>query len=93
MRIPSTSADLVLIEWEDSRRPDGAWKHLGDSHAWEPVKCASVGWLVADDDQKKVLAPNMGDIDDAGGMQISGEIVIPASCVLLITRLIEIPRS
>jgi len=29
------------------------------------VKCASVGWLVADDDKKKVLAPNMGDIDDA----------------------------
>ena len=36
----------------------------------------------ADDDEKKVLAPNMGDIDDASNIQLSGEIVIPISCVL-----------
>lgn len=75
-------ADLVIIEWEDSRRPDGAWKHLAGEHDWDSVKCASVGWLVVDDKEKKVLAPNMGDIDDASNMQMSGEIVIPTSCVL-----------
>ena len=81
--------DLVLIEWMDSRRPDGGWKHLAGAHEWTAVKCASVGWLVADDSQKKVLAPNMGDIDDASNMQLSGEIVIPTSCVVKMTRLEE----
>jgi hypothetical protein len=86
-------ADLVIIEWEDSRRPDGAWKHLGDTHAWDSVKCASVGWLLVDDKEKKVLAPNMGDIDDASNMQMSGEIVIPTSCVLRVSRLNEVTSS
>lgn len=93
MQNPSVSADLVLIEWEDSRRPDAEWKHLVGGHEWTQVKCASVGWLMLDNDQIKVLAPNMGDIDDASNMQLSGEIVIPTSCVLSIVRLIEIPRS
>ena len=82
-------ADLVLIEWEDSRQPSSAWKHLAGHPVWDAVKCASVGWLVHDDAQKKVLAPNMGDIDDASNMQLSGEIVIPTSCVLRISRLNE----
>lgn len=86
-------ADLVLIEWEDSRQPSSAWKHLAGHPVWDAVKCASVGWLVHDDDQKKVLAPNMGDIDDASNMQLSGEIVIPTSCVLSINRLAEVISS
>lgn len=86
-------ADLVIIEWEDSRRPDGAWKHLSSSHVWDSVKCVSVGWLVVDDKEKKVLAPNMGDIDDASNMQMSGEIVIPTSCVLRVSRLNEVTSS
>lgn len=83
------SADLVLIEWLDSRQPNGSWKHLANPPEWEAVKCASVGWLLADDAQKKVLAPNMGDIDDASNLQLSGEIVIPTSCVIAVKRLRE----
>ena len=86
-------ADLVLIEWVDSRQPNSAWRYLGEAQVWESVKCASVGWLVADDAQKKVLAPNMGDIDDASNMQLSGEIVIPTSCVISVKRLTEVMVS
>jgi hypothetical protein len=85
--------DLVMIEWLDSRRPDGGWKHLAGGHEWAAVKCASVGWLIADDDEKKVLAPNMGDIDDASNMQLSGEIVIPTSCIVKMMRLEEVTSS
>lgn len=86
-------ADLVLIEWVDSRQPNSAWRYLGAAQVWESVKCASVGWLVADDKEKKVLAPNMGDIDDASNMQLSGEIVIPTSCVLSVKHLTEVTSS
>ena len=83
------ACDLVIIEWMDSRRPDAAWKHLSGDQSWNPCKCVSVGFMVADDADKKVLAPNMADIDSASDMQLAGEIVIPTSCVLSIKRLTE----
>ena len=46
-------ADLALIEWEDSRQPSSAGKHLDDHPVWDSDKCASVGWLAHDDKQKK----------------------------------------
>lgn len=79
--------ELVLIEWMDSRRPDAGWQHLADAQGWSAVRCASVGFLVADDVDIKVLAPNMGDMDDASNIQLSGAIVIPTSCVLTMKRL------
>lgn len=86
-------ADLVVTEWEDSRKPDGAWKHLSGTHTWDSVKCASVGWLVVGDREKKVLAPNMGDIDDASNTQMSGGIFIPTSCALRVSHLNEVTYS
>ena len=79
--------ELVLIEWMDSRRPEAAWQHLADAQPWTACKCASVGFLVADDADVKVLAPNMADMDDASNVQLSGAIVIPSSCVLSVKLL------
>jgi hypothetical protein len=78
---------LVLIEWEDSRSPNGAWKHLCEKQNFDPVKCKSVGWLIFSNKKIKVVAPNMGDIYDASNIQYSGEIIIPTSCILKITFL------
>lgn len=41
------------------------------------------------DDDVKALAPNMGALDDANSVQVSGVIQIPARCVLNVTRLTE----
>lgn len=79
--------ELVLVEWMDSRRPEAAWQHLADAQAWSACRCSSVGFLVADDEEVKVLAPNMADMDDASNVQLSGAIVIPSSCVLSMVRL------
>ena len=87
--IGKVAATHVIVEWMDSRRPDAGWKHLGDAQNWTAVKCASVGWLVADGLDRKVLAPNMAEIDDASNRQLAGEIVIPTSCVLRVTPLTE----
>ena len=53
------------------------------------VKCASVGWLVQDDDQVKTLAPNMGEIGEPNSLQISGLIRIPARAATRVVRLRE----
>lgn len=53
--------------------------------------CASVGWLIRDDDQVKALAPNLGAINDKNSVQVSGVIQIPTRCVVNLTRLREPP--
>lgn len=81
---------LVLIEWLDSRQPAPAWIHLADFDAGHLCKCASVGWLLYDGEDKKVLAPNMADVENEHNIQGSGIIQIPSSCVTKIVLLEEV---
>lgn len=80
---------LVLIEWEDSAQPQPAWQRLADWKPCSAVRIASVGWLIKDGKEVKVLAPNMGGIDEKTDVQVSGVIHIPARCVLSVKRLID----
>jgi hypothetical protein len=89
--IRTNACPLVLIEWEDSAQPIPSWRLLADFEPASTLKCASVGWLIQDDDQVKALAPNMGAVNAERSLQVSGVMQIPASCVLRITRLKE-PR-
>lgn len=77
---------LVLVEWEDSAQPIAAWQYLDDLGPFNIVRCQSVGFLVHDGDDVKVLAPNIGNI---GGehAQASGLMRIPARCVTRIKKL------
>jgi len=79
---------LVIIHWLDSRQPAPSWKRLADIEEPDPVRCVSVGWLLYDEDDSKMLCPNMGDIGD-DAMQGSGMIEIPAACITRIDPLIE----
>ena len=81
---------LVLIEWEDSRQPIPGWMCLSAFDKAEICKCVSVGFLLDDGLDQKVLAPNMADIEDKHNIQTSGVIHIPAKCVLRITPPVEI---
>ena len=78
-----------MIEWEDSAQPIPSWGLLADFEPTSTLKCASVGWLIQDDDQVKALAPNMGAVNDERSLQVSGVMQIPTSCVLRVTRLDE----
>ena len=78
---------LVIIHWLDSRQPTSAWKKLSDIDEPLPVKCASVGWLFYDNDDCKMLCPNMGDT--GADPQGSGMIEIPTVCITRIEPLIE----
>lgn len=84
---------LVLIEWVDSRQITSQWQRLnelgdggdgGDGCGGWPraVRCLSVGWLMVDTDEVKVLAPNLGDIEDPTDLQAMGLIPIPSRCVI-----------
>jgi hypothetical protein len=78
-----------MIEWEDSAQPIPSWSYLASFDAPGTVRCASVGWLIHDDEQMKALAPNLGALDDENSVQVSGVIQIPARCVIKQTQLRE----
>ena len=89
MTIPSTTCPLVLEEWEDSRQPIAEWVRLKDFRAAPSCQCVSIGFLIQDDDEKKVLAPNMANVTDVEDIQMSGAITIPSRSIKRIVRLEE----
>jgi hypothetical protein len=80
-----------MIEWEDSAQPIPGWVFLSSFEATGTIRCASVGWLIRDGRETKVLAPNMGGHENSA--QVSGMIQIPTRCVVKITRLQEPPLT
>jgi hypothetical protein len=82
------SPQLVLIEWVDSGQPLPAWQWLSDLEPRRAHKCVSVGFLVQDHQQTKILAPNLGSSDGGDDWdQASGLITIPAVAITKLERL------
>jgi hypothetical protein len=75
------SPRLVLIEWEDSHHRPG-W--TTDTAEAQPLICKSVGWIVAETKNAKVLAAN---ITHEENMQRCGDMTIPQRCIRSIKRL------
>jgi len=82
------SPALVLIEWLDSGQPVPSWQWLEHIEPRRPHLCVSVGFLMQDDAEAKVLAPNLGASNGSSEWdQASGVITIPASAVQRMVRL------
>lgn len=79
---------LVQIEWHDSRQPISGWNYIEDLDGFSPVVCLSVGWLIHDDENVKVLAPNIGDYG-AEREQASGAMQIPTRCIVKMEELVR----
>ncbi len=84
-----TKCPLVIIRWQDSAQPISAWKYLSDLPRTWPIECATVGWLLKDDDDVKVICQSVGDLHNPNNAQASGIMTIPARCVVSIERLSE----
>lgn len=80
---------LVLIEWQDSAQPVPGWRYLEDKPALEVVECVSVGWMVGENEQVVMLAPNIGDFHSGDSAQASGFIRVPKKAVTRRVLLIE----
>ncbi len=87
--IRSKACPLVMIEWEDSAQPIAAWSYLASFEAPGTIRCVSVGWLIKNSKAVKALAPNLGSVQNANSVQVSGVIQIPTRCVVRMTRLTE----
>ena len=78
---------LVLIEWLDSYGCSSEWQPLQGYHA-KPLLCRSVGWLLYDGSDCKVVVPHLSDANNKHvPIQGCGDMTIPASAILKITEL------
>jgi hypothetical protein len=80
---------LVIIRWQDSAQPLPSWQYLSALPRTRPIECATVGWLLKDDDEIKVICQSVGNLDNPNSAQASGIMTIPARCVLSIEKLTE----
>jgi hypothetical protein len=81
-------AKLVLIEWLDSHAGRG-WQAMDRiAVAAEPLYCQSVGWLLSENKDCKVIVPHIGGEKNGDTMmQGCGDLVIPAKAITKMTVL------
>ena len=77
---------LVMVDWEDSRRPISNWLYESELGEMSVVACKTVGWLIEDGDAVKVIAQTYGNLG-SDDVQVSGIMQIPARSVVTIQTL------
>jgi len=79
---------LVLVEWLDSHSGRG-WQDVERlEESAEPLRCRSVGWLLADKKDCKVLVPHVaGEKNGKIVIQGSRDIAIPSKAIVKMTVL------
>lgn len=83
---------LVLIEWQDSLGCSTDWQPLAHCDP-EPLICRSVGWLLHNGKDCKVVVPHISTNENPNiEKQGCGDMSIPAKSVLSIIDLV-IPKQ
>lgn len=78
---------LVLIEWLDSYGCSSNWQLL-EGCVPHLLHCRSVGWLVHDGEDCKVIVPHMTNADHpTSPQQGCGDMTIPTKAILSFTDL------
>ena len=78
---------LVLVEWVDSFGCPTNWTPIDQCQA-ELLVCRSVGWLIQDDEDCKVIVPHLSASKHANSTQQGcGDMTIPTAAVMSITEL------
>ncbi len=79
---------LVYIRWVDSFGVGSVWEELNDIKD-EAHCCYSVGWLVGDGDNVKVLVPHISPKNESLGCNLTGcgDMAIPVSAIVEIKYL------
>ena len=79
---------LVLIEWEDTFGCSSHWEKIEEPVKGHVLMCRSVGWLLHDGPECKVVVPHMTDpTHETASYQGCGDMTIPTRAVIRIEDL------
>jgi hypothetical protein len=79
---------LVLVEWLDSFGCSATWEQL-DGCSPHLLTCRSVGWLIHDGDDCKVIVPHVSQPNEGCGQQGCGDMTIPTRAIVRMADLSE----
>lgn len=83
---------LVIIEWFDTFGCSSSWENLSElseNGEPKPLICQSVGWLLHDGKESKVIVPHIADASENTAQQGCGDMTIPTCCIKSITDLTQ----
>ncbi len=79
---------LVCIDWVDSFGCSSNWVEIQEEYTPKPLVCRSVGWLLYDGEDCKIIVPHLTSNDhDHAIQQGCGDMTIPSKVVLKIVPL------
>jgi hypothetical protein len=78
---------LVLIEWLDASRLSHSWIDMIEIPDAYPHKCVSVGFIVSENKNGKILVPTIADIEHPDNRHTYGGMLIPRSAIISERRL------
>jgi hypothetical protein len=81
---PLAEYPLVLIEWIDASRIYDGWVDLKDLPAH---KCVSVGFIVSETREGKILISTVADIEHPENRHTYGGMLIPSAAIKFIRPL------
>ena len=76
-----TPPDAVVVHWLDAADGPPGWEDITTLAPLELVKCTSIGFILAENDEAIVLVTTVGDT------ALSGRVVIPRGCIASMRRL------
>jgi hypothetical protein len=82
---------LVLIEWLDSFGCSADWQPL-EGCLTKPLRCRSVGWLLHDGDDCKIVVPHLSNAHENVSPQGCGDMTIPSAAIVAISDLETLAR-
>lgn len=83
---------IVYIEWVDSFGCSPNWEEIKEEYNPEPLVCKSVGWLLYDGVDCKIIVPHITtEKHDHAIQQGCGDMTIPASAILKIVQFANVP--
>lgn len=83
---------LVYIKWVDSFGCSSTWEEIQEEYDPKPLICRSVGWLIHDGDDCKIIVPHLTSKEhDHAIQQGCGDMTIPTRAILKIVSLITTP--
>jgi len=82
-----TKFPLVYIEWVDASRLSDGWMDLDAIPDPYRHKCVSVGFLVSENKDAKIVVPTIGDTEHSDNQHTYGGMLIPCSAIIVERKL------
>jgi hypothetical protein len=73
---------LLVIQWVDACRLNSGWMDFTDIPDPYAHMCVSVGFLVSENENAKILVPTIGDTQHPANSHTYGGMMIPKSSII-----------